>query len=353
MFPTKKRRFAAAWWLIVMSGAKTGRSAATWLFIATTGCVLAASDARPAAPVVHDEVFVPSDGTQLYVEIKGAKKDAPVVLLLHEGPANPLGIMAFEAYPGIELEKSFIVAYLHQRGVLRSPDVPDSTQTLAHHLDDVDNVVEYLRKRFNKPRVHLIGHSWGGVLGYLYILEHGEKVGKCVVVAAPFNVAATQFASYETTLQWARDTNNQAAMTDLIGIGNPPYANHSELLTKTLWSAEAFGGLTTNIDADSVVKAVGYTEYDSQWGEEQQRINDVMFSEVQKINVEDRVGSVQTPLLLIAGRNDAEVPYFTLKRGFEKWGGKKTFVVFDKSNHIPFVDETDRFVKETRAFLLE
>lgn len=316
-------------------------------------CALAPSDTHSAAPAVRDKVFVPSNGAQIHVELRGEKKDAPVVLLLHEGPANPLGVLTFLAYPGVELEKSFIVAYMHQRGVLLSPEVPDSTQTLASHLGDIDHVVDYLKKRFGARPVHLIGHSWGGTLGYLYLLEHQDKIGKYVAVSAPFDLPATHFASYEMTLQWARDTNTQAAVTDLIGIGSPPYAGHKQFLTKTLWSAEAFGGLTHNIDADSVISVAGYTEYDPKWGENQLRINEAMFPEVRAIDVEDRVASIATPLLLIAGRNDAEVPYFTLKGGFEKWGGKKKFLIFDRSNHIPFVDETDRFVKEVKAFLTE
>jgi pimeloyl-ACP methyl ester carboxylesterase len=320
------------------------------LIVVLSAGVLAAKEATLA---VKDAVFVPSGGTQLYVDIRGVRKDAPVVLFLHEGPANVLGLIAFQAYAGVGLEKDFVVAYLHQRGVLRSPDVPDSTQTLARHLQDIDSVIEYLRNRLGARRVHVIGHSWGGVLGYLYLLDHQDKVGKFVSVCGPFNMPATQFASYEVTLQWARDANEQQAVTDLAGIGAPPYADHKQLLTKTLWSAEAFGGLTQNVDADSALSFTGFAEFDPRWSEEQLRINDAMFTETRTINVEQRVASIETPLLLIAGRNDAEVPYFSLKRGFEAWGGKKKLLIFEQSNHLPFVDEADRFVKEVKAFLLE
>lgn len=336
-----------------MFSAKHRRSLAPLVVFVIAAAFVAASYSRPAARAVKDKALVPSGSTSIYVDIRGARQDAPVVLFLHEGPANVLGVFAFEAYPGVALEKDFIVAYMHQRGVLRSPDVPDSTQTLAHHVDDVDRVVEYLRKRFGVGRVHLIGHAWGGVLGYLYLLDHKEKVGKLVSVCAPFNTPATQFASYEMTVQWARDTNTQQALTDLAGIGPPPYADHKQLLTKVLWSAETYGGLTRNVDADSVLAVSGFAQFDPRWSEEQLRINDAMFAETQSINVEDRVASIETPLLLIAGRNDAETPYFSLKSGFEKWGGKKKFLIFENSNHLPFVDETDRFVKEVRTFLVE
>jgi proline iminopeptidase len=77
----------------------------------------------------------------------------------------------------------------------------------------------------------------------------------------------------------------------------------------------------------------------------------MMYPEIQKINVESDVARITTPLLLIAGRHDAEVPYFGLKAGFDRWGGEKEFIAFDRSGHVPFVDETDRFVREVSRFL--
>jgi proline iminopeptidase len=300
---------------------------------------------------VSDKVFVDSGDTKLYVEIRGQKKTAPVVLVLHEGPGNAIGILAFEAYPGAELEKNYIVAYLHQRGVLRSPAVPAAAQTLANHVRDIDSVVEYLKKRFGKEQISIVGHSWGGMLGYLYVTQHGAKINKLVAVTAPFNTAASQFASYEMTLQWARDANEQPAIDALVRLGPPPYRTSQELLQKTLLSADAYGGIAKNLDMAKVLAAGGFAEYDPRWGDIQTEIGDAMHAETQKINVEDEVARVTTPLLLIGARSDAEVPYFSLKTGFDKWGGKKEFLVFERSNHIVFLDEPERFVTEVTRFL--
>jgi pimeloyl-ACP methyl ester carboxylesterase len=303
------------------------------------------------APGLQDKVFVESAGTRLFVELRGPKKSAPVLLYLHEGPANAVGALVLQAYPGPELEKRFIVAYLHQRGVLHSPEVPESTQSISNHLRDIDAVVDYLRQRFGTPRVNLLGYSWGGTLGYLYLLRNQAKIGKFVAVAAPFNIAANQLASYEMTLQWARDANAHEAVSELVALGPPPYRKSEELLTKSLWSAEAYGNLAKNLDMQKVLEAGGYDQYDTRWADAQLAINKAMFTEIQKVDVENDVLRITTPLLLIAGRHDAEVPYFSLKAGLDNWGGEKEFIVFDRGGHIPFVDETDRFVREVTRFL--
>lgn len=316
--------------------------------------IFAVTDAAQAAASGIDEnTMIESGDTKLFVEMRGPRKDAPVVLYLHGGPANPMGILAFKTYVGVELEKHLVLAYLHQRGVLKSPDVPDSTQTITNHLRDVDNVVDFLRQRFDRDRISLIGHSWGGTLAYLYLLEHEEKIEKVVSIAAPTNMAANTLASYEMTLQWARDGNYEGAVSDLQKLGSPPYENYQQYLVKSLWAADAFGSLTKNISWDKLIEGSGYTKYEDAWGEEQMRISEAMYPELRTINVEDDISGLRTPLLIISGRNDAEVPYFSLKKGLESYGGEKKFVAFGNSHHLPFVDEPERFVKEVEAFFLE
>jgi proline iminopeptidase len=346
-------------WTLIQS--RSAQLAVTATLIAAIAYAVSTAQTPPTAQTapttttknlaVSDKVFVDAGDTKLYVEIRGQKKAAPVVLVLHEGPGNAVGILALEAYPGAELEKSYIVAYLHQRGVLRSPAVPAASQTLANHVRDIDSVVEYLKKRFGKEQISIVGHSWGGVLGYLYVTQHGAKINKLVAVTAPFNMATSQFASYEMTLQWAHDENNQPVIDALVRLGPPPYGTSQELLQKTLLSADAYGGIAKNLDMAKVLAAGGFTEYDPRWGDVQTEINDAMHAEIQKINVENDVARVTTPLLLIGARNDAQVPYFSLKSGFDKWGGKKEFIVFDRSNHVPFLDEPERFVTEVTRFL--
>jgi pimeloyl-ACP methyl ester carboxylesterase len=135
------------------------------------------------AEQVDDQTFVDVGGTEVYVEVAGANEDAPLVLYLHGGPGNAaLGIVGFQADVGRRLEQEFLVAYLHQRGAGKSPAVPDSEQTIANHVNDVDKVVEFLTDEYARAKVHLLGHSWGGMLAALYTEAHRDKVDKLVLV---------------------------------------------------------------------------------------------------------------------------------------------------------------------------
>jgi proline iminopeptidase len=113
------------------------------------------------AAAVSDRVMLDVGGTSVYLEVLGPSKEAPVVLFLHGGPGSVAHLIMFQSTVGKRLERDFLVAYLHQRGVGKSPPVPVFEQTIAYHVKDVDLVIDYLKRTYNQKQVSLVGHSWG------------------------------------------------------------------------------------------------------------------------------------------------------------------------------------------------
>ncbi|HYL99005.1 MAG TPA: alpha/beta hydrolase [Blastocatellia bacterium] len=118
------------------------------VFAVSALMLLLESRAFGQSPQLTETTFVESNGAKLFIEMRGPANKTPILLYLHGGPGNALGIVAFRAYVGPELESKYLVVYLHQRGVIGSPAVRDSSQTITNHVSDVRHIVEYLRKRF-------------------------------------------------------------------------------------------------------------------------------------------------------------------------------------------------------------
>ena len=76
-----------------------------------------------------------------------------------------------------------------------SPDVPSETLVLSTYVEDIGNTVEFLKDTFKKDKISLLGHSFGGGLGYLYLLAHQDNIDKFVSLLAVINIiiAATKF----------------------------------------------------------------------------------------------------------------------------------------------------------------
>lgn len=59
----------------------------------------------------------------------------------------------------------------------------DSTKpNMVQFVADFDVVVGTLMKRFNGKAINLLGSSWGGTLGLLYMIENQERINSFTCV---------------------------------------------------------------------------------------------------------------------------------------------------------------------------
>ena len=138
---------------------------------------------------IQEDAYVEIGGIEQFMQIRGDDLNNPVVLWLHGGPGFPLTYMNWY-YQG-ELEKDFTVACLEQRGCGRTYFKNGNAANASpdEMLSDIHEAVEYLKKRFHKDKVVIMGQSWGTVIGIKYTELHPENVAAYVGVGQ-----VTQFA---------------------------------------------------------------------------------------------------------------------------------------------------------------
>jgi proline iminopeptidase len=297
-----------------------------------------------------ETTLVKSNDTQLYVELRGGAERAPILLYLHGGPGNPLGVVAFRSYVGPALESRFLVCYLEQRGVLSSPAVSDASLTVSNHVSDVHYVIKYLGTRFPGRKIYLLGHSWGGTLAVLSILGKEGMVAGVIDVAGPLNVPASLSASYGATAKWAEEAKNSEAALELKALGPPPYRDFNQQIVLSKWSSSAQGGIAQNISEEKLLSRPPFTSMEDSWQGTQLRTGKAMYAEVSAINVEPRLAGVKTPLLVICGKLDTVTPCAELQESYKLYGGPKQWVELGASHHLCFVDEPEPFVKAVSDF---
>jgi pimeloyl-ACP methyl ester carboxylesterase len=297
-----------------------------------------------------ETTLIKSNDTQLYVELRGPAERSPILLYLHGGPGNPIGIVAFRSYVGPALESRFLVCYLEQRGVLNSPVVPEASLTIANHVADVHNVIEYLRKRFPVRKIYLLGHSWGGILAVLSVVDQPTRVAGVIDASGPLNLPASLSASYQASLKWAEDTKNSEAIQELKALGPPPYHDFNQQIGLSKWSSSAQGGIAQHISQTKLLSRPPFTSMDGSWQDTQMRVGKAMYAELAGLNVEPRLAKVKTPLLMINGKLDTVTPSVELQESYRLYGGPKQWVELAASHHLSFVDEPEAFVKAVIDF---
>lgn len=150
------------------------------LFIAFSGC-----QNKTNLPFTDDELMISVPGSELYIRVRG-NHQGPVIVNLHGGPGGYSGIDIKLMGPG--LEDNYLVAYLDQRGCGKSPECKDKSMlTIGQYVQDLDIVIDSLRNRYNKTKVNLVGTSWGGMYGFLYLLKNQEKINAFACVDGKVN----------------------------------------------------------------------------------------------------------------------------------------------------------------------
>lgn len=123
----------------------------------------------------HTAVLPGYDGTPLFVRRWPPEREAPraTVLLVH-GYAEHSG--RYEALAARLTARGFALAAYDQRGFGRSGGPPALVRSFDEYVADLHAVVRHVRS--SEHRAHplfLMGHSMGGAVVLLYVLDHGAR----------------------------------------------------------------------------------------------------------------------------------------------------------------------------------
>jgi len=310
--------------------------------------------AMAVAESIDQEFYVQSGEAQLYIKVRGEDVNHPVLLYLHGGPGETFGPLVFQGYAGPALEKHFVVAYLHQRNTCMSPEAPLETLTLSHFITDVANTVKFLKAEFKKEKVFLLGHSFGGILGYAYLAQDSKYVEKFVSVAGPLSIQSTLDLGYEMVMTMVKEHGTREEIKKMEDLGPSPHATFDELMAwrriGMVIQNKLNTGLMQNFDRAKVIAVTGVDQVNPEWQKKSMAVVNAMYDELNTVNLENKVNDLQVPMLLLAAEHDIMAPVGSLKEGLKQYGGKKEFFVFENSNHFMFVDEPDLFITKVVDF---
>jgi proline iminopeptidase len=291
------------------------------------------------------------NGRGLAMMIRGHSLSNPVLLFLAGGPGgSEMGAMR-KHLP--ELEKHFTVATWDQRGSGKSYREldPTDTYTLAGAVADTVAVTDYLRNRFGKDRIYLLGQSWGTILGVLAVQQRPELFTAFIGTGQMVDPKATDTIIYEDTIAWARAKGNNGLVNELTRIGPPPYANmlnyETALASEHLVypydhssNSEGAGGFSENIFVaeytltEQVHMLAGFLDTFS-----------VLYPQLQDIDFRRSATNFEIPMFFVEGAHEAA----GRAKPFAAWypminAPIKDLAVLETSGHRPLWEQPDQFV---------
>jgi proline iminopeptidase len=164
---------------------------------------------------VQEKIFIELGGEKQYVEMTGASEDLPVLLFLHGGPGWPQ--TPHLRYFNADLTDEMILVSWDQAGCGQSYMHNPNPKNLSPEslVNDAHELTQYLKKKFNKEKIFLVGFSYGSVIGMKlaekYPDDYYAYIGVSQVISVP--------ESWDVSMQWlkeqAQQKNDTAALIQL------------------------------------------------------------------------------------------------------------------------------------------
>lgn len=185
-----------------------------------------------------------------FLRIRTCDESNPVVLFLHGGCGSPdrAQVMKYQS----PLAERFTLVAFDQRGAGYAYDGKEAKSldlTKEIYVDDVHNVVDYLKKRFHKDKIIIVGHSFGSVLGVWFAQQYPQDVLAYVGVGQCVDYVENEKSSYAWTLIESERIGDKKSLKVLKEIGAPLedgkyIGNHQKCLMKQRAVLHKLGGAT-------------------------------------------------------------------------------------------------------------
>jgi pimeloyl-ACP methyl ester carboxylesterase len=281
--------------------------------------------------------------------------DNPIILFLHGGPGTSQ--LTLNRRNTKDLEKSFIVVNWDQRGAGKSYGaIHDADKmNIDQFVEDTKELTLYLLKKFRKDRIILAGHSWGSVIGVLTASRYPELYHCYIGIGQIANMEDGESASYQWTLEQAREKNDNRAIAKLESIGHPPYQGdwQAKTLTERMFVAR-FGGEVHASGIGAFGLVIGSLLFSREYSFVD-RINffrgifgsmKLLWPQLLKVNLFKSVPEFNIPVYMIEGRHDHEAPSEIAARYFDAIRApSKELIWFEQSAHLVNSEERDAFNK--------
>ena len=311
---------------------------------------------RRARPSYAEKVWVPVNGLPQGMFITGRNSDGPVLLFLHGGPGMPEYWLT-RRYP-IGLERHFIVAWWEQRGAGLSyrRGIPAETMTLEQFVADTLEVTDYLRRRFGRDRIYLMGHSWGSYVGIQVAAREPARFHAYIGVAQISHQIRSERLSHEYLLERYRERGDRGMVRRLenvpLPLTVPLPAAYDAVRDKAMHQL----GVGTTRDMRSVVRGLflpswRFPEYTLReklglWRGKRFSRRSTLWDQMLATDLTSQVTHLDIPAYFLHGIHDRTVSYALARSYAASLAAPLVgFYSFDASAHSPMFEEPDRTLR--------
>lgn len=289
------------------------------LSLAALGLTGGCSGKEVSPPLYEEEGYVTIEGARLFYKIMG--EGTPIVVI-HGGPTLDHRYLL----PGLgRLARQHRLIFYDQRLSGRSDvRVDSSTVSFEGFVADIEGI----RRHFGLERMHLLGHSWGGLLAQLYATKYPERL-HALILLNPMAPAYELWQQEEALLArrfTPRDSQLRAAImqSDAFRHGRPQAYEQLMRLSfrHQLARPELADSLQLVLPDDIRQRSLRFQP---------------MASDLTGFDLRDDLGNVHCPVLVVYG--DREPATDIAAPAFRRALPQARVVVIKNCGHFPYLEQ--------------
>jgi pimeloyl-ACP methyl ester carboxylesterase len=307
-------------------------------------------DGRMPEDSISEKIELEIGGVEQGMFIKGTNTRNPVLLYLHGGMPD---YFLTDRYP-TGLDEDFIVVWWDQRGsgLSYDADAPPESVNPGQLVSDTIELTNYLRTRFGRDKIYLMGHSGGTFIGVQAAAQAPELYHAYVGVAQMSDQLESERLAYDYMLERFRDNGDATMVRRLERAAPGETVPLPESYLKVRDVAMHKLGVGTTRDMRSIItglllRSVLFREYTPSekvalW---RGKISSgrALWNTQLSTNLAEEVTRLELPVYFLHGWHDYTVSYPLARSYYETLDAPvKGFYTFERSAHSPLFEEPDR-----------
>lgn len=302
-----------------------------------------------------EKTSIGSDGNRLGLILLSDNTDNPVLLVCGGGPGIPQYLLE-SFYPSV-LPEYFTVCYFDYRGTGLSYDssIDPDKMTPDRYIDDVLLVTDYLKERFDKEKIYIMGHSFGTYIALNTVDRYPENYNAYLAMSQVCDQRRSELMAYDYMRERYKEEGNSAMVAkfdayDISGSEEDYIAySGSGLRDKAMHAL----GVGTTSDMDNVItdlffRSLRVTDYTpleriNIWRGKAASGKFAVHNESRQFCAFEAVPSVDIPIYFFAGENDMTCCTALQKEYYEMIDApRKEFYLYEGCAHSPVYEDREK-----------
>ena len=312
---------------------------------------------------IDEKLMLTIGGIPQSVRIRSTDASLPVLLFLHGGPGVCDRHWVLRDQSALAEIATMVCWDQRGAGLSWNRKLRDEDMKVSRCVEDAHELIDYLKKRFGKTAVYVVGHSWGTALGTLLAQKYPEDVAVYIGMGQFVNGPENEEISYDFVLEEAKRRGDRKALASLERIGRPQnghYANLDDLMVQrdlmTKYGGEDYGE-SDGIMKSMILPLLRSPEYSlpDLWKYYKGAFFCLssMWDEVVDLRFDETVPELKMPVYLTEGSHDQNTPISIAQRWFDQLTApRKKWIWFEKSAHSPIKNEAELWGKTVREIVL-